>query len=106
MFISKTACRMRFAQVWRLTYEQFLVGTELLVVPVLDRGAASVAVYLPATDAGERWRHVWTGREWAVPPAGTTVRVEAALGYPAVFVKADSSVGKEFEDNLRTMHLV
>ncbi|KAK6149041.1 hypothetical protein DH2020_016566 [Rehmannia glutinosa] len=44
-----------------LTYEQFLVGTEILVVPVLDKDKDVVKVYFPK---GERcpWKHVWTGK--------------------------------------------
>jgi alpha-glucosidase (family GH31 glycosyl hydrolase) len=93
-------------QVWKLTYEQFLVGTELLVVPVLDRGATSVAVYLPATEAGEKWRHVWSGKVWAASQAGKVLHVEAPMGQPAVFVKVGSSVGDQFEENLRLKQLV
>jgi alpha-glucosidase len=81
----------------RLRYEQFLVGSELLVAPVLDPGRDTVSVYLPA---GE-WVHVWSGRAYGNPGAGTWVVVEAPLGRPAVFHRKGSAVGESFTARLR-----
>ena len=68
---------------WSL-FDQFYLGRYLLVAPVLEKGADSRAVYLPAGT----WFDFWTGRRHEGP---TTVRVEAPLssqrGLP-VFVKA------------------
>ena len=36
--------------------QQFMVGTALLVAPVLGEGEESVRVFLPA---GTRWRNIW-----------------------------------------------
>jgi alpha-glucosidase len=52
----------------KLRHEAFLVGSELLVAPVLDPGVEKVRVYLPAG----RWVHVWSDR----------VTVEAPMGRP------------------------
>lgn len=46
------------SEVWRYPY-QYLLGDELLVAPVVQPGATSWPVYLPAGD----WTDFWTGRE-------------------------------------------
>jgi alpha-glucosidase len=43
----------------RLRY-QFLLGHDLMVAPVLDKGADSVEVYFPE---GEEWTELWTSAE-------------------------------------------
>lgn len=91
-------------RVQALTYQQFLVGTEMLVVPVLDKGRTAVTAYFPA-GAGA-WRHVWSGNEYgtgAGVQGGFEAQVEARIGYPAVFVRAGSSVGERFVSNLRNL---
>ncbi|KAL6849942.1 hypothetical protein ACP4OV_020569 [Aristida adscensionis] len=99
----------------RLTYEQFLVGTEMLVVPVLDKGRSAVTAYFP--DGGGAWRHVWTGDEYGggggggggagrrtrQRHGGFEAEVEARVGYPAVFVRVGSPVGERFVSNLRDL---
>jgi alpha-glucosidase len=79
-----------------LRYEEFLVGSELLVAPVLDSGRDTVRVYLPAAE----WVHVWSGRAYGSSGAGTWVEVEAPLGRPAVFHRKGSTVGQAFTARL------
>lgn len=78
------------------TYQQFLVGTEILVVPVLDKGRNKVRAYFPKGESCP-WKHVWTGNLYGNQEAW----VEAPIGYPAVFVKAGSEVGETFLENLK-----
>ena len=40
---------------------QFMLGRELLVAPVHEKGGGSVRVFLPA---GTRWKHVWTDKTY------------------------------------------
>ncbi|GLT88090.1 hypothetical protein SLE2022_061300 [Rubroshorea leprosula] len=90
-------------KVHRLSYQQFLVGTEILVVPVLDKGKKDVKAYFPTGEACP-WQHIWTGRLYKKP--GCEVWVEALLGYPAVFVKVGSIVGETFLENLRNLNIL
>jgi alpha-glucosidase len=83
-------------EVFGLEY-QFMVGSELMVAPVLDPGERSVEVYLPAG----RWVHLWSGRDYGSPRAGVKPTVGAPVGEPAVFYRKGSSVGEDFRDELR-----
>lgn len=80
---------------------QFMVGRELMVAPVLDRGAESVEVYLPA---GE-WVHLWTGEEYGSPDRGVYETVDAPIGEPAVFYREGSKAGLEFRKELERLGL-
>ena len=89
-------------EVYRLRWEEFLVGTELLVAPVTDPSVTRVRVYLPA---GE-WIHVWTGETLGNAEGGRWVTVDAPLGQPAVFYKSGSAVGETFRQNLQAAGLL
>ena len=56
---------------------QFLLGPDLMVAPVLTRGAAEVEVYFPE---GEAWTDLWTGAEAGRP--GEWVADAGAAGAP------------------------
>lgn len=86
-----------------LTYEQFLVGTEILVVPVLDKGKEAVKVYFPEGESC-LWKHVWTGKLHS--KQGSEIWVEAPIGYPAIFVKDGSIIGETFLENLREYNIL
>ena len=62
----------------------YLLGTDLLIAPVIEAGAQRRRAYLPA---GARWRHLWSGKEW---PGGAEAEVEAPIGRPPVFVRDGS----------------
>ncbi len=81
----------------RLRHEEFLVGSELLVTPVLDPGVEEVRVYLPAG----QWVHIWSDQEYGDERRGTWVTVEAPMGWPAVFHKKGSAPGDAFRARLR-----
>ncbi|MEO1272899.1 MAG: alpha-glucosidase, partial [Myxococcota bacterium] len=58
--------------------DQYLIGTDLLVAPVVEEGAVDREVVLPEGS----WFHVWTGVSWEGP---ARVVVEAPIGMPPVF---------------------
>jgi alpha-glucosidase len=82
---------------WELAHEEFLVGSELLVAPVLDPGRDEVTVWFPPG----RWVHVWSARAHGRDGAATRETVAAPLGSPAVFHRKGSAVGERFRENLR-----
>ena len=61
----------------------YLFGRDLLVVPVVEKGASSRMVRLPP---GE-WVYLWSGARFA---GAQTLSVPAGLEYIPVFVRADS----------------
>src|SRR5918995_2005759 len=83
-------------EVLNLRY-QFMVGTGLMVAPVLDPGTDTVEVYLPAGG----WVHIWTGDRYGSPDRGVYETVSAPIGEPAVFFKEGSVEGLSFREELR-----
>ena len=75
---------------------QFMVGPALMVAPVLDPGADTVRVYLPAGG----WVHLWTDKKHGSTQRGVYKTVSAPIGEPAVFYKRDSEEGTRFRDEL------
>lgn len=66
--------------------DEFMLGSEFLVAPVLKKGATSVKVYFPA---GE-WVHLWSGKTYGISSCGLYQQVEAPLGQPPVFYRKGS----------------
>ncbi|XP_078148903.1 uncharacterized protein LOC144544313 [Carex rostrata] len=91
-------------RVQNLTYQQFLVGTDIMVVPVLDKGKNSVNAYFPLSSENHSWLHIWSGEVYNLQ--GFEAEIEAPVGYPAVFVKAGSQVGHGFVRNLKELNVL
>jgi alpha-glucosidase len=62
---------------------QYLFGRDLLVAPVYLPQTDQWTLYLPK----DNWRHLWSGKSYA---GGENVTVDAPLGQPAVFYRAES----------------
>lgn len=71
-------------QAWGIE-DEFLLGPDLLVAPVLEEGARGRRVYLPA---GAEWEDAWTGITLA---GGQWLQVDAPLERVPVFWKAGST---------------
>ncbi len=67
---------------------EYLLGRDILVAPVLEKGQTVKAVYLPA----DRWVHLWSGKVYG----GGEHAVGAPLGKPPVFCRADSGYLEAF----------
>ncbi len=61
------------------THQQFFLGDDILVMPVLKKRSSRVKGYLPK---GE-WEHIWSGEVFSGQEA---IKMKAALGYPVVFL--------------------
>ena len=69
-----------YEEEWTYTEKtEYLLGRDLLVAPVLEKGAAERSVTLP----DDEWVHIFTGKEYG---KGTRV-VDAPMGCPPVFVR-------------------
>lgn len=103
---------------------QFMLGTELLVVPVLQPFNTTVIlpfvrVFLPA---GTEWIHLWTNtvyKGWLhassldvyvclllVIGADRFESINTPMGTPCVLYISGSSVGKQFVDNLKNKNIL
>jgi alpha-glucosidase len=88
-------------KVYGLDY-QFMVGSELMVAPVLDPGEDALEVYLPAG----RWIHLLSGREHGSAGKGVYETIDAPIGEPAVFYKKGSAAGRLVQKELERQDLL
>lgn len=70
---------------------EYLLGSDLLVAPILEEGADRREVYLPADD----WVHLWTGKKY-LATVQQIYSVEAQLGCPPVFYRQGSPFASLF----------
>ncbi len=70
---------------WAHADEEYLLGPDLLVAPVLQAGATSANVHLPPGT----WVHWWSDHVYAGP---ADVTVDAPLGSPPLFARAGGLV--------------
>jgi alpha-glucosidase len=75
--------------------DEFLLGQDLLIAPVIEKGALSRRVYFPA---GE-WENVWTHQ---VVKGGAYETINAALGYPPVYVRVGGIWSERLRDIFNT----
>jgi alpha-D-xyloside xylohydrolase len=72
--------------------DQYMLGPDLLVAPVLEPGAVSRDVYLPA---GARWHDAWTGGPLA---GGATHQCPAPLERVPLFLRDDARLPIRTDD--------
>lgn len=75
---------------YSITYEQFLLGEDMLVAPVLEPNTYTKKVYLP----GGTWIELWTGKEFQ---GKQSLVVDAPIGKIPLFYKKDSKYKNIFE---------
>ncbi|MFN8239038.1 MAG: glycoside hydrolase family 31 protein, partial [Chitinophagales bacterium] len=78
---------------YTLSY-QFMLGSELLIAPVLSQNETSLTVYLPAGN----WVNLWTNE--VINSPGRNYTIGNLRDRAAVFYKQGSPVGMEFKQNL------
>ena len=69
---------------------EYLLGRDMLVVPVYESGAEEWSLYLPE----DQWVHLWTGEEYR----GGDTTVKAPVGQIPVFYRKDSKYRTLFEE--------
>jgi sulfoquinovosidase len=74
--------------------DEYLLGPDLLVAPVIVEGASSRSVHLPRGS----WKHLWSGRVYS----GGDMEIAAPLGEPPVFARTDSKWMDVFEKAANT----
>lgn len=85
---------------WNLP-DQYLLGPALLVAPVVEQGATSRAVYIPA---GADWYDFWTNQRYA---GGRTIAADAPIDRLPLFVRAGSilPLGEEVRHTGEVQHI-
>ncbi|MFK7969953.1 MAG: alpha-glucosidase [Bacteroidia bacterium] len=89
-------CLLHYPQdksLWDMVASQFLLGADLLVVPVMAPDATEVKACIP----GGNWEHIWTGKTYSVTGNCKEVTVAAPMGQPGLFIRK----GSEWEGFLR-----
>ena len=87
---------------WSLSYQQYLIGSELWFAPVLDEGAAEVDIQLPAGN----YVHAFTGENYQSTGADNPIKIPAPIGTPAVLYRQGSEAGEQFRRTLLERNLV
>lgn len=78
------------ATAWTIK-DQWLLGSEFLIAPVVDPGVTTRRVYLPKGN----WVHLWSQAVYS-SPGGQWITISAPLGSPPVFFVQGSLVGEKF----------
>ena len=67
--------------------DQWLLGPDVLVAPVMDAGVSSRELWLPPSE--QPWMHLWSRQTFS---GGQRVTVEAPIGEPPVFIQTSGLV--------------
>jgi alpha-glucosidase len=82
---------------WRMA-NQFLVGSDVLVIPVTEPGANTVKAYFPEG----KWVSIWAEYNRTVTGSDTE-EVPAPIGKPAIFIRAGSPWYQALMDRMRAV---
>ena len=80
-------------EVYDIKY-QYLLGSDLLVAPVVEESRLTWEVYLPE---GVDWEHLWTKK---IYKGGQKVKVRSEIGKPPVFFKASNVLLKKAQKKI------
>jgi alpha-glucosidase len=75
--------------------QQFMVGSEFMVAPVMTKGKNEVSIYLPKG----KWVHLWSYEIYT--SSGSRFTVDAPIGKPAVFFRYGSVDGEALYKRMR-----
>lgn len=80
---------------YKIEYEQFMLGDDFLIAPVLDKGKKNKKVYLPKG----YWIDLWTGKK--IESSGKYFKFKAPLGKIPVFYKDNSVYAKKIIEKIK-----
>lgn len=81
-------------------YDQWMLGPNMVVAPVMVQGAVSREVWLPPSTV--QWKHLWSGKMF---DGGQRVTVDAPIGEPPVFT-TPSTLSDLFFAELRIRNII
>jgi alpha-glucosidase (family GH31 glycosyl hydrolase) len=64
--------------------DQFMLGSQIMMAPILERGADSRDVFFPVG----KWEHYFTGEQIEIQDV-SILHVDCPIGQPAVYKKID-----------------
>lgn len=79
--------------------DQFMLGADFWIAPVLQPGQTRRRVYLPKG----HWVELWTGRVRGTPVRGEWFEAEAPLGSPPVFYRLGAPAGEALRQRLQAL---
>ena len=82
--------------------DEFMLGRDILVAPVLNQHQTLRVVYLPKG----KWIHVWTGVAYGNDERSTSIAVAAPLGKPPAFYLAASQTGVRWQQEMVRLGLI
>ena len=85
-----------------LENEQFMLGSEFMICPVLNENCDEVTCYLPKGN----WVHLWTSDEYNLNQKGNEIIIQSPIGMPAVFYKKNSQIADRFLKNLSELNVL
>ena len=88
--------------VYALSFQEYLLGDDLLFAPVTDPGVQHVRVYLPEGT----WVHVFTGHVYNATTEGLRLEVSAPFGKPALFYRHGAGIDLALMTAFRAAHLL
>ena len=74
---------------------QFMLGEDLLVLPVIKKGDTKVEGYFPEGN----WKHIFTGK---IYQGGKSQKIDAPLGQPAAFVREGGKWSEKIFNSVQT----
>ncbi len=89
-------------EIWKITYQEFMLGEDFLIAPVTDPDTDDVTAYLPQG----RWVHLWSGELYGDTERGEYITISAPIGQPGIFYKAGSTIGETFSKKLKSEGLM
>lgn len=93
LFMAELEC----AEAYKRELYSYMLGGDMVVCPVVEQGAFTRSVWLPA----EEWVHLWSGETFA---RGSHT-VGAPMGEPPVFYRAESKYAELFREISRKFAL-